>query len=59
MKTWKNDNGKNFLKIFGEHFELRSTRSGPDNLRFYGLNIYQQENYEIKTNADDELNSLF
>lgn len=59
MATGRNDNGKKFLKAFGEQFELGSTRSGPGNLRFYGINVTQNENFKITTNADDKLNSLY
>lgn len=52
------DEVKSFLKNFHERFTLGTLSKGPGNLRFFGINIYQHEEFFVETNADDKLEAL-
>lgn len=53
--TGKDDITEKFLSEFNEIFELGSVVSGPGNLRFFGININQNDDYSIEVNAEDKL----
>lgn len=47
-----------FIKMFTESFKLGTAVEGPGAMRFFGINIEQDEDYTIKKNAEDKLNGL-
>ena len=49
---------KAFLHGFNSKFALGTVVSGPGNLRFYGLNIVQDEDMSCSINAEDKLLAL-
>lgn len=53
------DNAVNFFSAFNQMFTLGTINSGPGNLRFFGINVVQQENMTVETNSDDKIDSLF
>lgn len=46
------------LHEFDKTFKLRTIKSGPGNLRFFGINVEHREDNSITTNADDKLESF-
>lgn len=48
----------NFVKLIVEKFKLGTIVHGPGELRFFGLNIIQSDDYTIETNGDGKLNAL-
>ena len=47
-----------FVKKFNEFFNLGTVVSGPGRMRFFGINIVQDEDMKIQTDADDKLSAL-
>ena len=47
-----------FFKKFNEFFSLGIVVRGPERMRFFGINTFQDEDMEIQTDADDKLNAL-
>lgn len=43
---------------FGEIFELGTTARGPGRLRFFGLNVVQEEDFAVSFDAEDKLDAL-
>lgn len=52
--TSADETTKKFLSNFNSIFELGSVVSGPVNLRLYGINIIQSDEYRIEVNADNK-----
>lgn len=47
------------LSDFGKQYELGKMESGPGNFRFFGINISQNDDLSIESDADDKLEGLF
>lgn len=47
-----------FWTGFGEVFKFGTVENGPDNLKFYGMNIIPNEYFTRSINADDTLQAL-
>ena len=49
---------RQFINAFNLHFKLGEVVHGPGTLRFFGMNIIQNEDYSISIHADDKLKQL-
>ena len=49
---------ENFLNDFHKRFELGSANRGPGSMRFFGINISQDSELNISTDASDKLDAL-
>lgn len=47
-----------FIKMFNKSFKLGTVVKGPGSMRFFGINIEQDEDNTITTDAEDKLNDL-
>lgn len=47
-----------FLFKFNQIFKLGKVTVGPGRMRFFGINVIQEEDKTIQTNAEDKFNSL-
>ena len=54
------DNAKCLLVVFNETFKIGklTTGPGPGRMRFFGINIHQDVDMTIKTDAEDKINLL-
>lgn len=49
----------NYLKKFSKEFELGKLEIGSGKFRFYGINVIQQGDLYIESDADEKLEGLF
>lgn len=49
---------RSFIINYNNKYKLGEVVSGPGNLRFYGLNITQEEDFSVSIHADDKLVSI-
>lgn len=56
--TGEGDIMERFISDFNGIFELGAVVIGPGNLRFFGINITQNDDFSIETNANDKLESV-
>lgn len=58
LVTGKVSDVDGFIRLFNQNFTLGTFLHGPQLLRFYGLNIYQHEDYSVSINATDNIEAL-
>ena len=52
------DEKKKFIENLKNYFKVGTIVHGPGNLLFYGLNVFQNENYNIQISSDEKLDSI-
>lgn len=58
LVTGDTDMVDKFITGFNSKFKFGTVVHGPGNLRFFGLNLVQNEDYTCEINADDKLHAL-
>ena len=56
--TGEDDDTNAFIEHFNSIYELGSVASGPGELRFYGTNVIQLDDFTIEINAEDKMSSI-
>lgn len=56
--TGEGDNPKNSIKDFDNKFKLGTVSQGTSNLRRFGMNTLQEDDFTVSINADDKLFSV-
>lgn len=54
----KHDRAPKFITEFNKKFELGTVWSGPGQMRFFGLNLEQADDFTIRTDANDKLKNV-